>query len=428
VLRHLITQCEDCLGLMGRVGSEAGHWSGKEGGDAFVGRDYAEAFQAAFKFASQAARRVAQERLLGWAHWSALDPLLSNERLSAVIVRKDWHHWGLFWALLDAAHWYKARDPQEAADISQLALDIVELLSPSAVGGETAARDMRARAWIVLADCRLRAGDLNGVRRAIAEAWRWNEEGAGDPLDKARLYICDASYAAAIGELDIAVVTLEKARLLYRAADDPHLEGRTLVQMARTIGYVNPDRGIAHLEVGLQILNPVREPRLELCAHHSLAEFQCAAGRPEEALAILDRIRPLYREFPDEWAQLRLHWLQGQIVLALGNAAEAAAILRQAQDEFRARDLRLDFLLVSIDLAETQVAEGKTAGALRIFTEATPLLSSWTPHRNALDAWLRFQRALEERGDARAAGMLFHQLRIYYRRFWHVSTVEFSVE
>jgi hypothetical protein len=125
VVRHLITRCPDCVALAERITAETGYWLGAEGAEAFVEGDYAQAFQAAFRFATRASRQAAVERLHGWAHWSALDPLLPHERLSAIIERKDWHHWGLFHALLDAARWYKERDPQEAAGIALLALDVV---------------------------------------------------------------------------------------------------------------------------------------------------------------------------------------------------------------------------------------------------------------------------------------------------------------
>ena len=88
-----------------------------------------------------------------------------------------------------------------------------------------------------------------------------------------------------------AVVRVGRAVSIYLAAKDPHLQGRTLIRMGETIGYVNPDRGIAHIEHGLQLIDPVREPRLELPAQHGLAVFLCAAGRAPEALAILDRAR-----------------------------------------------------------------------------------------------------------------------------------------
>lgn len=171
----------------------------------------------------------------------------------------------------------------------------------------------------------------------------------------------------------------------------------------------------------------MREPRLALCAEHCLAELLCGAGRPDEALAILDRVRPLYRQFPDEWAQVRLHWLQGRITHAFGRFAEAADILRQVQDELRAGGLHQDFLLASIDLMEAHAVLGETATALRLAAEVTPLLASWNPHRSATGAWLILQKALQEESDARLAGGLFARLRLCYRRYWHVSDAEFSI-
>jgi tetratricopeptide (TPR) repeat protein len=429
LMRHLLSQCEDCSRLMGRVVAETGYWFGQAGAQSHAEGDYAAAFQAAFKFASRAERQAAEEHLRGWAHWSALDPLLPPERLPAVVEHKDWHHWGLFRALLDAALRYRDRDPQEAVDIAELALDIVDLLDPQAVGGEAAAKDMRAKAYSILADCRRFAGDLEGARHAIADAWKWNEEGTGDALDKARIFGADAAYAAAVGEWETAETILEKALSLYRAADETHLQGRTLIEMGETVGYANPDRGLTHIEQGLELINPVREPRLELWAQHHLAEFLCAASRPDEALAIMDRARPLYRQFEEEAMQLRLHWLEARIAQGLGRAGDAVEILRLLREEYRARDLRREFLLVSIDQAEAHVRQGEFATALRLLGETTPTLASWNLHRNGLAAWLLFQKTLDQSRDLGAAALapLFESVRLYFRRYWHVPGAEFAI-
>jgi tetratricopeptide (TPR) repeat protein len=427
-VRHLIGQCEDCRALLGRIAAEGGYWFGKRGAEAYVERDYTAAFQAAFKFATTVQGEIALDHLRGWGHWSALDPLLPRERLPAVIEHKDWHHWGLFRALLDAALWYRGRDPQEAADIAQLALDIADLLDPSAVGGRAAAGDMRAKAWTTVAECRMLAADLDGARQAIGEAWKWNEEGSSDPLDQAELWICDAAYAAAVGEFETAETILEKALSLYLASGQSHLQGRTLILMGETIGSVNPDQGLAHIEHGLQLLNPVREPRMELRAQHHLAEYLSAAGRPGEALAILDRARPLYRQF-DEEAQVRFHWLQGRIAHGLGQSSEAVEILRLTREECRARDLRREFLLATIDLVEAHMGQGETATALRLLAETTPTLASWSLHQNGLAAWRTLQKILDGRRDRGGAALapLFVQARLYFRRYWLVPGAEFAL-
>jgi tetratricopeptide (TPR) repeat protein len=430
VVRHLVAQCPECTALAARISTERGYWLAAEGAAAFADLGYEAAFQAAFRFADHAARRIALEHLRGCAHWSALIPLQPADRLPLILARKDWHHWGLFRVLLDAAGRTSRRDPRQAAqaaDIAQLALDIVGLLDPQAIGGQAAVSDMRARAWAVAADCRLLAADLAGARRAIAEAWRCNEDGTGDPLDRAQLLTTDAAYAALVGESETALTILEQALALYRAHDDFHLQGRTLVQMATTIGHLDPERGIALVERGLQLFNPVREPRLELCAQHALAGFLVDAGRPQEALALLDRIRPLYRQFSGEGAQLQLLWLQGRIAHALEQFADAADILRQVQHEIRARNRERDFFLATLDLAEAHVALGEPATALRLLAEATPQPASPTPHRNAAAAWLLLHRDLAARRETGAqASALFSRLRHYYRRYWYEPAAEFS--
>jgi tetratricopeptide (TPR) repeat protein len=430
VVRHLITRCPQCVGLVDRIVAEGGYWFGKEVAEGLAEGDrFLASLEAAAAFADRESRRVAFELLRGWGHWSALDPLLPRERLPAVVEHKDWHHWGLFRALLDAARWYRSGDPQEAAAIAQLAVDIVALLDPKAVGGEAAAKDMHAKAFALLADCCRLASDLDGARAAIAEAWRWNEEGAGDPLDKAEIVCVDASYAATMGELETAEAILEKALALYRAVGDAHLEGRTLIQMARTVGDVNPEKALGHIGRALELINPVREPRLGLCAQHALAWFLSAAGRPQDALGVLDRALPLYHQFPDGWTQLRLHWLQGRVAYALGQFAEAASILWQVREEFCARDRHRDFLMISIDLVEAHVAARDTATALSFLAETTPILTGSNLHQNALAAWLAFQKALEERRDLEAGALapLFVDLRLYYRRSWHIPSAAFEI-
>jgi hypothetical protein len=126
VVRHLIAQCPQCLGLVGRIDAEGGYWFGKEVAAGLAEGDrFLASFEAATAFVDRESRQLACEHLRGWGHWSALDPLLPPERLPAVIAQTSWHHWGLFRALLDAARWYSSRDPQEAADIAQLAIDIM---------------------------------------------------------------------------------------------------------------------------------------------------------------------------------------------------------------------------------------------------------------------------------------------------------------
>ena len=135
--------------------------------------------------------------------------------------------------------------------------------------------------------------------------------------------------------------------------------------------------------------NRLREgDRLDLCAQHDLACFLNDCGRPEEALAVLDRARPLYKQFPDNWTQLRLHWLEGRIARNLGELTEAGDIYKQLWEEFQARDLHHELVLLSIDLAELLVFKGESDRAADLVEQCYPILKTWGLHSYALAAWL----------------------------------------
>ena len=72
-------------------------------------------------------------------------------------------------------------------------------------------------------------------------------------------------------------------------------------------------------------------------------------------LTLLEEARPLYREFPEPWIELRLLWLEGVIARTLGALGEAESIFERLWQEFRARGSQHSLTLVSIDLAATYV-------------------------------------------------------------------------
>jgi tetratricopeptide (TPR) repeat protein len=381
--------------------------------------DYEKSFQAAFRFAGRLDRRLAIERLRGWGQWAALEPLQPEERLSEVVSHLEYQHWGLFRALLDAARWYGFRDPRGAVDIVQLALDTADLLDPREAGGELEATDLRAQGHAVLGNTRRMASDFDGARSALNEAWRLNELGTGNPLEKAQIISLDASWIKAMGEFETAESVLGEALSIYQSVGDAHMQGRILLQMGEAIGWADPDKGIAYIERALEKINPAREPRLELCAQHDLAHFLSDAGRSQEALAVLERARPLYDQFTDDWTQLRLHWIQGRIARQLGHLADASHIFRQVADQFRSRAMSYPAVMASLDLAESLAAAGELASASRLVGEIHPLMAAWGVKRPLAAAWLFLQQALDERRKERDLASLFTRLTHYYRRNWY---------
>lgn len=226
-----------------------------------------------------------------------------------------------------------------------------------------------------------------------------------------------------MGEFEIAEASLEEALEIYRQLRDSHLEGRTLLKMGDCIGQIYPERGIARVRQALPLIDVSKEPRLELCAQHDLAWFLNDSGKPEEALVVLDRARRVYQQFPDKWTQLRLHWLEGRIAASIEDLAEAESIFGHLWDEFRARNLNHELVLVSIDLAEVLIAEGQAARAVALIKDSYPIMKAWRLHRYALAAWIVFEQVVAQ-GHA---SDIFRRIRDYYRRYW-VRPVAFGEE
>ncbi|MFY9819980.1 MAG: tetratricopeptide repeat protein [Thermoanaerobaculia bacterium] len=275
-------------------------------------------------------------------------------------------------------------------------------------------RDLRAAAWADLGNIKRLASDFEGSRRAFNEAWRISEEGTGEPVEAAYILSLESAYMRDMGEFETAEAALEEALELYERVGDRHQQGRTLLKMGNAIGYANPERALSHIRRGLALVDAGKEPRLDLCAQHDFALFLNDSGRPEEALAVLDRVRPLYKQFPDEWTQLRLHWLEGRIARNLGELEEAEDIYKQLWEELQARDLRHELVLLSIDLAELLVFKGEPKRAADLVEQCYPVMKSWGLHSYALAAWLVFRDSLAQcRMDS-----VFTRMREYFRRHW----------
>ncbi len=406
VVRHLLGGCPACTGLAHRLAVSSGT-SDEEGA-------YEQVFARALAHATEAERELALGRLRGWGQWTSLEALTPQERFALVESDPRFHTWGLYDRLLEASRWYLRTEPAEAVDIVSLAILVAGRLDPAKVGKERIA-DLQAGAWAALGNVKRIAEDFEGSRQAFNEAWRMIEQGTGDPIEAAHVTTLEASYMKDIGEFEVAESALEEALQTYRKAQDTHRQGRTLLKIGEIIGHVEPERGIDHIRKALALVDAQREPRLNLCAQHALAQFLSDSGHPEEGLTVLERARPLYRQFHDELTQLRLHWVEGKIAHCLGDLSSAESIFGHLWDEFRARDLHQEVVLVSIELAQVLVKKGEPARAAELAAQCYSIMANWGLHRDALAAWLVFQDALAQ---GRAVTGLFQKVEEYYRRHW----------
>lgn len=423
VVRHLATGCPECTDLAYRIAVEVGLSKSEERGRDAWELAYEEVFARALAFANEDERRRALEKLRGWGQWASLEPLPPQERLVVVATDPRYNTLGLYNRLLEAARQTSRSEPAEAADIVRLALVVADHLDSAVVGGKEHLADLKAAGWAALGNALRMADDFEGARQAFNEAWPLLKEGSGDPLEEMHLISLETSYLKDVGDFELAEAALAEALQLARRAGDAHKQGRILFQMGEVTGHIDPKRGIAHVRKALALIDGEREPRLELYALHDLAIFLCESHQPEEALAILEHTRPLYQQFQDEVTQLWLHWLEAKIAHRLGEHAEAESIFAQVWEEYRARGLYQEVVLITIELAQVLVEKGERERAARLAAESFTIMRNWGLHKDALSAWLVFQEALVQ---GPAPDDLFDRIGKYYRRHW-VKPGEFGV-
>jgi hypothetical protein len=156
-----------------------------------------------------------------------------------------------------------------------------------------------------------------------------------------------------------------------------------------------PEEAIRVIRKGLGLLDWDAEPRLVLMARHNLAWFLNECGRSEEALRLLHRIRHTYLAFDDSWTRLRLAWLSGRIAAGLGRAAEAEEGLTEVRRRLLAAGRGYDAALVTLDLANLFLKEGRSGEVKRLAAEMVTLFLAKDIHRQAGAALAVFQQAAE---------------------------------
>ncbi|HEY6323977.1 MAG TPA: hypothetical protein VJA16_20735, partial [Thermoanaerobaculia bacterium] len=112
-------------------------------------------------------------------------------------------------------------------------------------------------------------------------------------------------------------------------------------------GHDDPAQGVEIAERALALVEPGREPRLELAVRHLLIWFLNDCGMSWQALDLLERSRPLYRGCGESEPLLLMPWLEARICRRLGQLGAAEDGLAEAWHRCRAAGCHQDLMLVS---------------------------------------------------------------------------------
>jgi tetratricopeptide (TPR) repeat protein len=423
LVRHWLTRCPQCLQAAAAIGGMEGfiEISAGEARPEAVPEDadYQAAFLTLLGSADERQMRRAHEKLRAIGLFAALEELPPEKRLPAIKSEKRFQTWGLFDRLLTKYLEYSRNRPQDGLNLVHLALAVIDRLDPDEYSPAVLA-DFRASALGALANARRLAGDFEGSRAALRLAWEKLQAGTGDPLEEAQLISLEASLLRDLGKLEESVAILADALEIYERLGDSDRQARILIQQASAVGYVEPALAVPLLQSALAILDGAEEPRLELCARHTLIWSLNLDGRHQEALALLEISRSLYRAFADASTQLRLHWIEGRLARALGDLVESEATFRMVWYEFEARGMLYELTLVSIDLAEVYTLRRRFKRAAQLARDFQPVLQERGMHAEGLAVWSLFSKALTKQAREKRAleAPAFSQASRYYHRAW----------
>jgi tetratricopeptide (TPR) repeat protein len=401
IVRHLLTDCEDCRrvtsGLLppaSAMGETEESAPAREGGrPAAYGPAFASSLreverrQAALK-AEQAASHGLLKELL------ALPVEFQGERAAA---EPRYHTWALCALVLDNAKDWGFQDPRTALKLSRLGTELAEHLA-GAVYGEPRVRDLRARAAAVLGNAQRILGDFGAAETSFSRAEQLLKSGTGDLVEKAHVLLLKASLRGTQQRFRDAFHLLDRVMSLGHRCGDSHLCGKAMITRGFLLGLANdPEAAIRHLTEGLRKVDPETDPRLVIVAQHNLTLYLAEAGRYMEALRLLEDARPRYDQVGEQMGllRLRLRWLEGKIASALGHFSEAESFLRGVQKELIDRELGYDAALLSLDLADIYARQGRSTEMRRLAEEMLPIFKSRDIHREAIAALFVFQKAAE---------------------------------
>jgi tetratricopeptide (TPR) repeat protein len=321
LLRHLLELCPDC-----RAGWQ-GYWSaaaaGREAEPAPERAETREGLEAAvervIERVGKLRQRVREERERAETLFQELQQLPDlPARVQRVRRSKRFRSWALCERLLAESLGLSFERPEEASHHAELAVETAWALDDSNLGRELIS-DLMARGWAALAHARRLGGRIRLAEEAFTMGRYFLEQGSGDPLVVAEVGGLDALLHRDLGKLAEAIALHNRCVAIYEGLGSQPQRATALLQRATTRATATEyDAAAKDLRQCLEILNaPQRaaaiDPRLRLCAEHSLIWTLHRLGEHQEARHRLERLVAEPTQPADPWARLSRNWLQAEL-------------------------------------------------------------------------------------------------------------------
>jgi transcriptional regulator with XRE-family HTH domain len=338
-----------------------------------------------------AAGRAEMEREQAEALWESLRKRKPAERLKLVEEKLEIRSWALC-ELICRESAEAARDSADrAVELAELALRIAELAPGEGIWRSR----LQGYAWAHVGNARRVRSDLPGAEEAFrraAELWQAGASFRPDVLSEARMMDLEASLRRDQGQFAEALDLLDRALAADRGELTKHLLlKKSTVLLARG----DFEEAVATLRRTAQLVDVGDEPRLLLALKFNLAVNLWFLGRYAEVEEQLAGLRELAAAVGNELDLVRLRWLEGRVAAGRGRWGEALAALSRVREEFVSREMAYDVALVSMELANVHLEEGRTAEVRNLARQMMWIFRAQGVPREALAALKLFCEAAE---------------------------------
>ncbi len=318
-----------------------------------------------------------------------------ERRMLFVRNSQRFRNWFLCDLIAQEAYSLGARDPEHAANVARLAVELSELVPQKSSNGEFE-NDIRCRVHSILGNALRISGDLHQASEEFKTAHMFLSQGTGDQLESARYSELKSHLLFEFRRFDESVSLLESAIRTYRAQGDEHRLGRALISK----GYHLSEKGdliqaIDSMRQGVRLVDVSRAPRLLLVGKHNLVHHLYDVGRYHQAMALVPETRALHEQIGNELDLVRFQWLVGQILRDSGDLERAEMELRQVREYFVAKRIAHDSALVSLDLAAIYLRQHRISELKQVATELLTIFQALRINREAIAALVLFQKAVE---------------------------------
>lgn len=298
-------------------------------------------------------------------------------------------------ALLEHAWEFCKTDPRQALETAET-IRVLLAKVPQESRRAPFVADLAARAEAFAGNARRILGDFRQADRDLESAQSALGQGTGDPRERALILNLLGTLRRDQRRFPEAIRHLQQAAAIYRWAGEEHLAGHVYASMAIVQSYSgHSELAIPLARRAAELIDPVREPRLEAVIVQNLVHYLCENGQIAEARERLPEARRLMTQHGTASDLRRIHWNEAEIALALGDRETGERIFSELREEYARVGDSFNAALVSLELVAVYLDQGRAADAKRLAAESLPIFQSLEIHRETLAALIALQRATE---------------------------------